>query len=620
MERTGKGELGTARMDAAQWSDRASREILQQLADSVTETVGFGVAVINAIRGDIMTTVTVSSDRPEIAERLLGARTPAPLILAELERAETWGRFRFVPHDRVELDIPAWGWRSESVHDDRPGAWHNDDLLFAPLYSQEGELIGLLSTDGPLDGLRPGPKTRDLLDRYAEHAERALRSAIQRDEHAQQVRLIETARHLVRTASSQPTLEKVLEECREPLVLGFRSLGTWIQVFDAHGTERGQAVFADGSLLDIPPEIVAIARHAATDLWSQQEAAVLGADYAPNPILSPVEHDSITQFLGSLGIASVMFVPLGAGQDTFGILVLGRWPEDPYWSRVETVSALDIGRDLGAAILNARAFETKRHLIEDLQTLDAYKSQLIATVSHELKNPLTAIMGHLELLAGFEELSPATQLSIAAMDRSTQRLTGLVDDLLLLAQVDSGARRTLASVDLGQLTSRALDRATNDPDAPAVRLVAPGGITVQGNETDLTRMMAALLDNAMHYGGEHIEVQVKIRGSDVILEVIDQGLGISFEDQGLIFNEFFRSSDPTVTEIVGSGLGLSIASRVAKQHGGSIRVKSILGQGSTFTITLPREHADADSPNVPPAIRPGFGVRSNVDRTRLGSR
>ena len=612
MEHTGSGDLGTTRMDVDQWSDHTSRETLQQLADSVTETVGFAVAVVNVIRGDTMTTVTVSSDRPEIADRLLGARTPTTLILDELERAERCGRFRFVPQERVQLDIPAWGWRSDVRPRDLPDSWQPDDLFFAPLHSEEGGLIGLLSTDSPLDGLRPGPATRELLDRYAEQAEHAVRAAIDRDQHAQQERLTETARRLVRAASSQPTLERVLEESREPLLLGFGSIGTWIQVFDVHGTEAGEGILADGSILTIPGQMVLISQRAAKKLWDIQKAAVIGVDTTNNSFLSPDDHEAVTAFMSDLNIASVMFVPLGAGGDTFGILVLARRPEDPRWTRLETTSVLDIGRDLGAAILNARAFETKSQLIEDLQSLDAYKSQLIATVSHELKNPLTAIMGHLELLSTLDDLPSATQASVAAMDRGAHRLTGLVDDLLLLARVDSGAHRTLTSVDLGQLASRAVDRLVREEDAPTVRLLAPGGVIVQGNHDELKRLVAALLDNAARYGGGRVEVTLRSWGKDIVLEVTDHGIGIAVEEQGLIFNEFFRSADPVVTDIMGSGLGLSIAGRIAERHGGRIDVVSTPGSGSTFTLTLPREDpVSAPSPfptraRLRPAGSPSF--------------
>ena len=115
--------------------------------------------------------------------------------------------------------------------------------------------------------------------------------------------------------------------------------------------------------------------------------------------------------------------------------MLTRTHEDPDWSSVEMDAALDIGHDLGRAILNARTFEREHQLVEELQALDTYKSQLIATVSHELKNPLTAIMGHLEMLEASPDLTGTTRTSLAAMERGTNRMVRVVEDLLLLSKV-----------------------------------------------------------------------------------------------------------------------------------------------------------------------------------------
>ena len=355
MPHTGTASETVRPMDLTRWSDRASREALQFVADSVAELAGFEVAVINIIRAQTMTTVTVSHGRPEVAETLLGANTSMTSIDTELDRAETWGRLRFVSEERLGDDVPIWGWRDQGPPLDAPNAWRPDDLLLGPLYSEAGDLIGLLSVDLPLDGLRPDDQTRKLLAAYTAQAEQAVRSALHRDEIARQVRLTQTARDLVRVASSQPTLEDVLEQSHTPLTEGFGSFGTWIQVFDVHGSV-GRANLTDGSSIEIPAELVGVARRAARLLWAKQEAAVVGRSYPPTDVITAEERDGVLAFLEIYEIDSIMFVPLGAGKDTFGILVLGRWADDPYWSPIEAVSALNIGRDLGAAILNARAF------------------------------------------------------------------------------------------------------------------------------------------------------------------------------------------------------------------------------------------------------------------------
>src|ERR1044072_7733195 len=99
----------------------------------------------------------------------------------------------------------------------------------------------------------------------------------------------------------------------------------------------------------------------------------------------------------------------------------------------EATTALDIGHDLGRAILNARTYEREHELVEELQALDTYKGQLIATVARELKNPLTSVMGHLEMLESSPDLSGTTMSSLNAMERGARRMVRVIDDLLLLS-------------------------------------------------------------------------------------------------------------------------------------------------------------------------------------------
>ena len=134
---------------------------------------------------------------------------------------------------------------------------------------------------------------------------------------------------------------------------------------------------------------------------------VVSADRPFGPTISEEQGDQILFFLDSIGIASILFVPLGAGPECLGNLVLTRGADCPDWTEQEAQAALDIGHDLGRAILNARTFEREHRLVEELRALDTYRSQLIATVSHEIKNPLTAIAGHLEILEGSPDLTPA---------------------------------------------------------------------------------------------------------------------------------------------------------------------------------------------------------------------
>ena len=246
------------------------------------------------------------------------------------------------------------------------------------------------------------------------------------------------------------------------------------------------------------------------------------------------------------------------------------------------------------SILNARTFQREHELVVELQALDTYKSQLIATVSHELKNPLTAITGYLEMLDVAPELSPASRSAVAAMDRGADRLSRVVEDLLLLSKVGDPhqrphrrRRRPGAGGRGGHRPGRghgpAARTSTLDVELPA------GPVVARGDATEIDRLVSNLVSNAVKYTpeGRRVSIRVSREGGRARIEVADEGLGISAADQERLFDEFFRSNNPEAVRQPGTGLGLAIVKRIVERHGGDILVDSELGAGSTFTVTLP---------------------------------
>ena len=159
-------------------SDRAA---LQFIAEGVTELAGFGVAAIGVVRDGVLHTVAVAGD-DEASEELGDIQTPVEALLAELENAEDWGAFKFVPHEREGSHLTAYQWIPDLDVADAPDAWHPHDLLCSLLTDADGELRGVLSIDVPHDGRRPGPEQRRILELYARQAERAVIIALERGE------------------------------------------------------------------------------------------------------------------------------------------------------------------------------------------------------------------------------------------------------------------------------------------------------------------------------------------------------------------------------------------------------------------------------------------------------
>ncbi|HEU5454361.1 MAG TPA: HAMP domain-containing sensor histidine kinase [Nocardioides sp.] len=572
------------------WSQTVFREGLQLIAEGVTELVGFGVAVVSIVRNDQLEVVAVAGDE-QARQEIHGTRTPIRTLQAELDKADSWGLMQFVPHERLNDEVLATGWVPDIEPLDIPDAWHPLDLLIAPLYASDGELLGTMAIDLPIDGRRPGPEQRRMLEKYAAQAGRAVITAVERERLAEQMRLATAARTIVRGASAQLSLDKLLAAVQPALVQGFGATGMWIETFDEMGGD-GMLYAGDGSRLTMPPALMQLAERAAHRCWSSQKAEVVSAD-RPSAELDGAERDLVLDFLDGIGVSSALFAPLGAGTECLGNMVLTRDAGLPDWTEVEMSAALDLGHDLGRAILNARTFEREHELVQELRALDIYKSQLIATVSHELKNPLTSIVGHLEMLEQVPDLDPLALASVAAMDRASGRLSRVINDLLLLSRVDDPTTPVVAvPVDLHAVLEDVLD--VNAVSARnkelAIRVVAPEGpVLALGDHDELDRVCANLVSNAIKYTppGRSITVTLDRMGDRVLLSCEDEGIGISPADQDQLFSEFFRSANPEAYSQPGTGLGLAIVQRIVHRHDGRITVDSELGKGSTFTVDLP---------------------------------
>jgi signal transduction histidine kinase len=473
-------------------------------------------------------------------------------------------------------------------------AWHPLDLLVAPLLDDEGRWRGLLAVDLPDDGLRPDEARRRTLELYAVQAGRALASAVERQRLVEQVQLASAARTIVRKASARLNFEQILEECQQAIVDGFGAQGMWIRIFDEVTDPKGTMYTAEGDEAPMPDDIVRIANTTATRCWAEQVVGLVSRRRtAVRPALSADDERTVLAYVEDLGMSSLLFVPLGAGAECLGNLAIARGPGQPEWTDVETDAALDIGHDLGRALLNARLFEREERLVEELRQLDGYKSRLISTISHELKNPLTAIQGHLEMLDE-SDVQPSVRHALDSIGRSAGRVSRIVEDLLVLSRVENPSQPLVrVPVDLQKTVESCLDvlafQAAQKQLTVLLRVPPDERVLASGDERELEQLCGNLLSNAIKYtpAGREITVALSRADTRVELEVRDEGIGISTEDQASLFEEFFRTRNPVAVEQPGTGLGLAIVRRIVERHRGSIEVHSQLGEGSTFRVLLP---------------------------------
>jgi signal transduction histidine kinase len=229
---------------------------------------------------------------------------------------------------------------------------------------------------------------------------------------------------------------------------------------------------------------------------------------------------------------------------------------------------------------------------ERLLELDKLKDEFISLVSHELRTPLTSIRGYLELLLDDSRLDDEQQGFLGIIDRNSNRLLGLVSDLLMLTQIEAGGLQfDLGPVDLEEVVRESIETATPSAEAGGVEL----GLTVErlpairGHRLRLAQVLDNLISNALKFtpSGGRVDVRLSAADGTAVIEVQDTGLGIAEDEQQQLFERFFRSAQATRNAIPGTGLGLTISKAIVERHGGRIELESSEGVGTTVRVCLP---------------------------------
>jgi signal transduction histidine kinase len=226
---------------------------------------------------------------------------------------------------------------------------------------------------------------------------------------------------------------------------------------------------------------------------------------------------------------------------------------------------------------------------------DAFRRQrqFTADASHELRTPLTAVKGQVEVALTRPREPDAYREVLQNVNEEVDRLIRLVGSLLTLARADAGQiPLTLEGVDVPDLVAAAVEQVRPGAQQRDIELVlAPGApVALRADEDLLLQLLLNLLDNAIKYtpSGSRVTAGWSTDSTRVELWVRDTGAGITPEHLAHIFDRFYRVDQARSRAEGGAGLGLSICRWIAEAHGGSISVESTPGQGSTFTVRLPR--------------------------------
>jgi two-component system, OmpR family, phosphate regulon sensor histidine kinase PhoR len=335
--------------------------------------------------------------------------------------------------------------------------------------------------------------------------------------------------------------------------------------------ESGQqailSAMQDGLLVVDEQRRLALINRALCDLFQ------IGEDSLGAPLLESVREPAVERIVGET---------LRQRTPSQGELVIGRRE----FQMTSVPMGADNGKIGGAVVLF--------HDITELKHADEIRRDFVANVSHELRTPLSILRGYIETMLDDPKMPRnETARILEVMDQHSKRLGFLANDLLSLAQMESGkSTLELGEIDLLRFFTdlvRDWNKKFAAKKLKAVVDVADDCPGIRADEARIREVFDNLLDNAVKYSNENGEIRLmaRRRGNEIELSVSDQGIGIAAEDIPRIFERFYRADKARSRELGGTGLGLSIVKHIAQLHGGGVEAESSLGQGATIGILLP---------------------------------
>ena len=231
--------------------------------------------------------------------------------------------------------------------------------------------------------------------------------------------------------------------------------------------------------------------------------------------------------------------------------------------------------------------------ITQFKELDALKSEFVATVSHDLRSPLTLMRGYATMMEMVGELNEQQSGYVQKIIQGVESMARLVNNLLDLGRIEAGVDLQLEFIDVKEIVDRCTSNAQPQATIKQIQLVSRidevGIPPVQADPALLTQSIQNLIENAIKYtdSGGKVLVQVKLNPETIAFEVSDTGIGIAPVDQPRLFEKFYRGAQRDARRRQGTGLGLAIVKSIAERHKGRVWVNSQLGKGSTFGFEIP---------------------------------
>lgn len=331
----------------------------------------------------------------------------------------------------------------------------------------------------------------------------------------------------------------------------------------------------------LPPEVPENSRFLASRVFASQRA-----EFFPDAALAHPEHATAYR---SAQVGPVLVAPITAGQRRIGVLEAFA-AHQPMFSG-DDLALVQLLADQAAVVLESRALIDEAARVQAQEAAAKLKEDFVSAAAHDLKTPLTTLLGQAQILELRFARDPALALhqpAIGRIAREARRLSALVEDLLDASRIEEGkleVRRGPA--DVAAVVKQVAER--NRPGKERIVVDARERLTCDVDRRRIEQLLDNLVENGLKYSGLHSPVEVRAWRDDgeIHVTVRDHGIGIPAPDLPHVFERFHRAANVDARRYAGIGLGLYICHGIAQEHGGRIWVESTEGQGSTFHVALP---------------------------------
>ena len=614
--------------------DMDTDTLFKRVSEAICKALDFRYSVLYISDGTgYFRTCSAAGEGPEKEEYLRQHPLPdtvvAQLISEEYRMSESY----FIPaeaplwkNDHINSFFVLPGELSESstLHEGRQilsnRFWKAEDLLVVPLVSGDNTLLGFLTPDAPLDGLRPTDETLSFLELFANQAAVVIEGARLYEEaqrnSKERAALIEIGRALSAPEALRD-LETVYQTIYEQ-VKRVMPADAFLVIRYLHQKDVLMIDYFIDEEVSYPPfEFRHFPANMKKLLFEKRQGYMFSSEQEYAHFLNEEVPDIDDNLFGSMRPSqSLLFVPIHYGEKPIGLLSAQSYQPHAYTSRhLEMLKEISI--QAGIAITNARLNSELRDALKQAQESDQIKNHFLMTASHELRTPLTAIQGYLELLGAFSELidEEAKLRFLNNARRACEELVLLLGNVMDTSRVDQDG----VSLNLGpvkvitpvQLILEILEP-TIAREKRSVEVRIPDDLYVWVDDLRLRQVLLNLVGNALKYTPAFSKIEITAKGVDadtlneqllsldshildtssdrfVIIAIRDWGPGIGVQDQGRLFTKFMRLDSALNSVQRGAGLGLYLCRQLTEAMGGRIWVESqgISGEGSIFAVALP---------------------------------